>query len=187
MLHKKDFVNIGVIGRTHGIQGEVAMKLSVDLSGVLESGERIFLMLEEDELLIPYAIESHRSRSGEVDLIRFAGIHRLEEAETLVGKSVWLDRDYLGDEELSEDIYEWSRYVGFDIYDAHTEELVGRVLEVDDRTLNVLLLIETPAKQEIVLPIAEELLVGINDQERICMLHIPRGLLDESLMESEND
>lgn len=187
MLHKKDFVQIGVIGRTHGIQGEVSMKLSVDLSGVLEDGERVFLMLEEEGLLIPYAIESHRSRSNEVDLIRLAGINSLKEAETLVGKAVWLDKDYLGEDELSEDPYEWSRYVGFEVYDAETDAAVGRVIEVDERTLNVLLLLETPTGQELTLPIAEELLVGVNDEDRVCVLHIPRGLLDESLMEDEDD
>lgn len=187
MLHKKDFVQIGVVGRTHGIQGEVAIKLSVDLSGLLEEGERVFLMLEEEGLLIPYAIESHRSRSGEVDLIRFAGIHRLEEAERLVGKAVWLEKSYMAEDELSQDPYEWSRYVGFEIYDAETRALVGRVLEVDERTLNVLLFVETPSGEELVLPIAEELLLGVDDQERTCTLRIPRGLLDESLMEGEDD
>lgn len=187
MLHKKDFVQIGVIGRTHGIQGEVSMKLSVDLSGILEDGDRIFLMLEEEGLLIPYAIESHRSRSGEIDLIRLSGINSLEEAEHLVGKTVWLDNDYLEEDELSEDPYDWSRYIGFEVYDAETETSVGRVVEVDERTLNVLLLVETPMGEELTLPIAEELLVGISDEDRVCVLRIPRGLLDESLMESEDD
>lgn len=179
MLHKEDFERIGVVGRTHGIHGEVSMKLSVDISGLLEE-ERVFLMLEEQGLLIPYAIEAHRSKAGDVDLVRLAGIGTKETAERLTGLSVWLDKAYIGDDELSEDPHDWSRYIGYTVYDAETMATIGSVVDVDDSTLNVLLLIETEADEELMLPIAEELLEGFDDTEHRLVLRIPQGLLDDS-------
>ena len=71
MLRKEDFEYIGTLGRAHGIQGEVAAKLSVDLSGLWEQGEAtsLFLMLEERGLLIPYRVLGLRSKGGDIDLL----------------------------------------------------------------------------------------------------------------------
>ena len=45
MLEKEDFENIGYVQRTHGIQGELACKTTVDLSFISEDEDRYFLML----------------------------------------------------------------------------------------------------------------------------------------------
>ena len=100
MLHKEDFEHIGTLGRAHGIQGEVAAKLSVDLSGLWEQGEAtsLFLMLEERGLLIPYRVLGLRSKGGDIDLLTLSGITTKEAADQLSGHSVWLDKAYLEDE-----------------------------------------------------------------------------------------
>lgn len=180
MLDKDQFEQIGSVGRTHGIHGEVSMRLDIELAALIEAEERAFLMLEEDGLLIPYAIESHRSKAGDVDLVRFAGITTKEQAERLVGMPVWLDRDYIGEDEPSLDPTDWQRYIGYQLYDASTQELVGEVVDMDDSTLNVLLVVERPDGEELLLPIADELLASVHDDELSLWLHIPLGLLDDS-------
>lgn len=181
MLVKDDFQQIGYVGRTHGVQGEVSCKLSVDItSAIAEDEGRFFLMLEEQELLIPYRVVSQRSKAGDIDLIRFAGIEDKDAAERLTGRAIWLSRSYLDEAELSEDPYDYSRYEGFGVYNDADEAYIGRVTEVDDSTLNTLLYIERPDGEELILPIAEDLFVGYNDEERLLMLRIPEGLLDDS-------
>lgn len=178
MLHKQDFEAIGYIGRTHGIQGEVACKVTVDLSALYEEEERLFLMLEEQGLLIPYAVESFRSKGEEIDLIRFDGITTKEQAEHLVGTALWLSKDYLGDDELSEDPYDFARYVGFTLIDQTKERVLGQVTHVDETTMNTLLYVEALDGTEMILPIAEELLVGYDDEQRTLVVNIPEGLLE---------
>lgn len=180
MLVKDDFEHIGFVGRSHGVQGEVTCKLSVDISEALaEENNRLFLMLEEQGLLIPYRIVSHRNKAGDLDLIRFDGITNKDEAESLTNRAVWLSRDYLGETELSDDPYDYSRYVGFSVYNDCDEVLVGEVVGVDDTTINTLLYIERPNGEELILPIADELFVGYNDDEHLLMLRIPHGLLND--------
>lgn len=181
MLVKEDFEHIGFVGRSHGVQGEVACKLNVDLSVALEEdADNFFLMLEEQGLLIPYRVVSHRTKAGDIDLIRFDGITNKDDAENLTNRPVWLSREYLGEAELSDDPYEYSRYVGFSVYNDADKTLVGTVTEVDDSTLNTLLYIDRPSGDELILPIADDLFVGYNDEERLLMLRIPEGLLDDS-------
>ena len=73
MLRKEDFEHIGTLGRAHGTQGEVSAKLSVDLSGLWEGADTsLFLMLEEQGLLIPYRVLKRRTKGEDIDLITFS-------------------------------------------------------------------------------------------------------------------
>lgn len=179
MLHKEDFEQIGFVGKAHGVQGEVACKLNADLSAIYDD-EDLFLMLEEQGLLIPYRVVSHRTKSGDVDLIRFSGINSKDEAEKLTNTPVWLSKDYLIENTLSNDPYEYSRYVGFYVYNEADEMLIGRVVDIDETTMNTIFYVERENGEELMLPVAEELFIGFNDEERILMLSIPEGLLDDS-------
>ena len=165
MLEKEDFENIGYVQRTHGIQGELACKTTVDLSFISEDEDR-------------YAVEGFRTKTDEIDLIRFSGIETKEQAETLIGSSLWLSRDYLDDQELSEDPYDFARYLGFNLIDANKGVVVGTISHIDETTMNTLLYVDTANGDELILPIAEELFTAYNDDERTLTLDIPEGLLD---------
>ena len=177
MLSKEDFEFVGTLGRAHGIQGEVSAKLSVDLSGLWEGADTsLFLMLEEQGLLIPYRVL--RAKGDEIDLITFSGITTKEEAEALTGRPVWLDRDYLSDEE-AEELFELQHYVGYELYDASSDASIGVIEEIDDSTLNTLFLrVRTHSDEELVLPISEELVDRLDITEHRLYLHIPAGLLE---------
>lgn len=179
MIKKEDFVAIGQVGKAHGLQGELSCKLSVDISELIAEEEDFFLMLEEQDLLIPYRVVAHRSKAGEIDLLHFAWVNSKEEAELLTNRKIWLSREYMPDEELSDDPYDFERYIGFEVYDEEEHSLVGRVQEVDSSTINTLLYIERTNGEELILPIADELLASYNDEERWLSLHIPQGLLND--------
>ena len=178
MLSKEDFEFVGTLGRAHGIQGEVSAKLSVDLSGLWEGVDTsLFLMLEEQGLLIPYRVLKLRAKGDEIDLVTFSGITTKEEAEALTGRPVWLDRDYLSDEE-AEELFELQHYVGYELYDASSDASIGVIEEIDDSTLNTLLRVRTHSDEELVLPISEELVDRLDIAEHRLYLHIPAGLLE---------
>ncbi|WP_299319040.1 16S rRNA processing protein RimM [uncultured Porphyromonas sp.] len=177
MLDKADFEPIGRLGRTHGIGGELSTKLSVDLSVLWEEDERLFLFLEEQELLIPYRVRSLRAKTDELDLIAFVDVMTKEAAEALVGRELWLERAYL-DHDEAEAVLGLEHYVGFELYEADSGDYLGRITDVDDSTLNVLMRVETPLGDELVLPIAEELISEVKLAEHQLYLQVPQGLLD---------
>lgn len=178
MLRKEDFELIGTLGRTHGIQGEISAKLSVDLSGLGEHAEEpLFLMLEEQGLLIPYRVRKLRAKNGDLDLLSFAGITTKEDAEALVGRPVWLDKEYI-DPEQADELLGFEHYVGFQLHRADSGEPLGKIEAIDDTTINTLLSILSPAGDEYVLPISDELIHKVDLANHLLYLHIPVGLLD---------
>lgn len=181
MLHKDDFEQIGTLGRSHGLQGEITARLTVDLSALTQdTEEKVFLMLEENGLLIPFRLERHRTKAGDIDLLKFVDIDDCVVAEKYVGRSIWLDKEYLVGEEMKAiDLLDFAHYVGYTIYSAQTNERIGLIKAVDETTINTLLsVVRDDSNEELILPIAEELLVSVLPEDKSIHLQIPDGLLD---------
>ncbi|KGN83489.1 ribosome maturation factor RimM [Porphyromonas sp. COT-290 OH860] len=180
MLKKEDFECIGTLGRSHGLSGEITAKLSIDISNLIDDEEALFLMLEEHGLLIPFRVEGLRSKAGDIDIIKFSGLESKEAAERWVNTPVWLDKAYLSEAEDVTDLLEYAHFVGYNLLDAESNLLIGTITEVDETTINTLITVERTTGEELILPIADELLAGIDVVQRTISLIIPAGLLDDS-------
>lgn len=181
MIKKEDYEYIGSIGRAHGLQGELSAKLTVDLEPLVEGDEPLFLMMEEQGLLIPMRLESWRTKAGDIDLIKFWGIDNPEAAEAYVGRPLWLSKQYfeLEDGSAAVDLLDFVHYVGYGVIDAETNTFIGTIIDVDDTTLNTLLSVERDGEGgELILPIARELIECIDPDQKLLHLHIPSGLLE---------
>lgn len=182
MLNKENFEPIGTLGRSHGLSGEISARLNVDISALWgDEDERLFLMVEENSLLIPFRVEGLRSKAGDIDIIKFVGIDSKEAAESWSNSPVWLDKDYLCADESDEEDLGFAHFVGYTLRDAATDQVVGRITAVDESTLNTLLVVErADMADEVFVPIADELLIGINVEKKEIALTIPVGLLDDT-------
>ncbi len=180
MLKKEEFEKIGYISSTHGVHGELACKLDVELDDLIAEEPDLFFMLEDQGLLIPYRVLGHRTKGRDIDLITFSDISTKEQAEKLLGYSIWLDRTYIGEDTLSEDPLYYVRYVGYKLFLAQADEYIGNIVSVDDSTMNVLLYVDRGVEGELVVPIAEELIANYDDDRRTIHLYIAEGLLSDT-------
>ena len=64
--------------------------------------------------------------------------------------------------------------MGFDIIDANSGKPIGRIASVDDTTLNILFCLEDGR----LIPASEDLITGINKENKQITITIPEGLLD---------
>lgn len=177
MIDKNQFDLIGKLSKPHGISGEINAKLSVDLSPLLEDKEEssVFLMLEFNNLLVPFRLFGYRDKGEELALLKFKDIDTKEQAMELVGVSVYLSKTYLDSEEEGV-VKDLQFFIGFDLFDE--DKRIGKVIDIDDSTLNTLALIAIPSGEEVMVPFAEELIKDIDLKSRKMNLTIPSGLLD---------
>lgn len=71
MIRQEDVYKIGVIGKTHGVKGELSVQIDDD---VFDRVDADYLVLSLDGILVPFFLEEYRFKSDEVALIKFLNI-----------------------------------------------------------------------------------------------------------------
>ena len=78
---------IGVIGKPHGIKGEINVMLATDYPNTILKGSILFM---DHDLTIPIEVDNIRQKKlkgRDVSVIKFAGIDDRNEAQRLKGKN----------------------------------------------------------------------------------------------------
>lgn len=172
MIKAEEVYRIGRIGKPHGVQGEVSLQFDDD---VFDRVEADYLILNVDEILVPFYMEAYRFRSQTIALVKFCDVDSQEKARRLTGCEVFFPR-CLSDNE--EGIGGWSEIVGYRLVDAGSANVVGNICSVDDTTANILFEVETPAGRIVLIPASEELITEVDKQQRLIQINLPQGILD---------
>ena len=168
MIKEENIYQIGRLGKTHGVRGEISFLFDDD---VFDRVDADYLILKVDGIFVPFFIEEYRFKSDSNAIIKFEDIDTQERARELTGADVYFPRSLAenDDENLS-----WSVLVGFDIIEASSGRTVGSIASVDDSTLNILFCLDDGR----LIPASENLITAIDQQTRTLTMHIPEGLLD---------
>lgn len=169
MIKEQDVYRIGLIGKAHGVKGELSVQVDDD---VFDRVEAEYLVLKLDGILVPFFMEEYRFKSDSVALIKFDGVDTQERARELTGVEVYFPRELAEQEEDAELSY--SALVGYKLIDDSTGSEVGTIAYVDEQTINVMFELEDGR----LIPASEELIVDVDQQARTITLDIPEGILD---------
>ena len=168
MIREEDIYQIGKLGKTHGVKGEISFLFDDD---VFDRVDADYLILKVDGIFVPFFIEEYRFRSDANAIIKFEDIGTQERARELTGCEVFFPRDLVDSDDES---ISWASIVGFDIIDAESGNKIGRIASVDDTTLNILFCLEDGC----LIPASNDLITSIDQQARTITMHLPAGLLD---------
>ena len=168
MIREEDIYQIGKLGKTHGVKGEISFLFDDD---VFDRVDADYLILKVDGIFVPFFIEEYRFRSDANAIIKFEDIGTQERARELTGCEVFFPRDLVDSDDES---ISWASIVGFDIIDAESGNKIGRIASVDDTTLNILFFLEDGR----LIPASNDLITSIDQQARTITMHLPAGLLD---------
>ena len=168
MIREEEVYQIGKLGKTHGVKGEISFLFDDD---VFDRVDADYLILKVDGIFVPFFLEEYRFRSDANAIVKFEDINTQERAKELTGCEVYFPRE-LADSDG--DSISWAAIVGFDIIEAESGSKIGRIASVDDATLNILFCLEDGR----LIHASEDLITAIDQQGRSITMHLPAGLLD---------
>ena len=168
MIHEEDVYQIGKLGKTHGVKGEISFLFDDD---VFDRTDADYLILDIDGILVPFFIEEYRFKTDDNALMKVEGIDTQERARELTGCEVYFPREMAEDdnEQLS-----WAAIVGFELVDDNTGKVAGRIASVDDATMNILFELEDGK----LIPASEELITNIDTKKQQIFIKLPEGILE---------
>jgi len=172
-ISKAECEKIGFFRKTHGVRGELVLEFDEQFEYSVEEAERFFV--EIDGLLVPFfiAAEGLRFRSSKSAIVKFDWVDTDAYAKRLVGQSAWLYGNEIVDiAEEREETFE-----GFRLIDKSRGE-IGKIETVDDYSGNVVFTVSY-LDSEVLIPFNEEMLVDLNEEQKIITLDLPDGLFDQ--------
>lgn len=172
MIRQEDVYKIGVLGKPHGVKGEIQFRFTDD---VFDQCDTDYLILDMEGILVPFFMEEYRFRSDEVALMKFCDIDSEQRAREFTGIEVYFPRAIA--EENKEDL-SWAQIIGFTLLDSKTQKVVGEIMSVDETTINLLFDVKTQNGEEILIPANEELITNVDAEQRNIEVDIPNGLLE---------
>ena len=169
MIKEQEVYKIGVIGKAHGIKGELSIQIDDD---IFDRVDAEYLVLKLDGIFVPFFMEEYRFKSDSVVLVKFEGVDTQERARELTGVEVYFPRELAEQDENAELSY--SALVGYTLIDNNSGKSVGTIAYVDEQTINIMFELEDGR----LIPASEELIVDVDQKNRTITLDIPEGILD---------
>ncbi|MFT3740674.1 MAG: hypothetical protein QM786_18135 [Breznakibacter sp.] len=174
MIEKQDCRQIGVAIKTHGIEGEIVIRLQNNIE--IDDLEPEFLFPELDGGLVPFYVESMRHRGDGSVLVGFGTINDEVKAKRLVDAPIWAAWADIRPDLLEDGSIHSTSLIGYRIEDDLHGPL-GIVTELRDPERNPLFVVEGPMG-EILIPVADEFFTGVDEVQKILYISAPNGLID---------
>ncbi len=170
MIQKDKCVKVGYIGKPHGVKGEISVLLFDGFYS--EDLEPEFLLLDIDNGLVPFFVDSMRVKGSKTLLVKFEDLNSEAKARDIVGVEVYVESKDIN----SEDEFHGGSFVGYKVVDK-TKGDIGEISGVNEISNNPLFIIDYNG-DEILIPINPDFIVGVDDENRIIDVNLPEGLVD---------
>ena len=172
-IPKNNCVKVGYVQKPHGINGELVIRFQEEYSETLELYPPLFV--EVDNLLVPFFIaeEGLRFKSSESVITRLEWIDNEAKAKDLCGLSVYVNEEVVIE---FEDEMSPHALVGYNLW-GEDMGLIGEIKEVHDYAGNLLLSVDYQGK-DVLVPLNEDLIVRIDEDQHEIELRIALGLFD---------
>jgi len=170
-ISELDLIKIGEIVKAHGYKGELVIKLSTNFDNLKET-ELIFI--EIDGIFVPFFFSYAPKTFKKSSIIaKFNNLESDTEVKELIKCSVLLPQKNITDDAEEENIFD--NLVGYNVYDKET--FIGKAGKYLNIPSNPILTVLNNA-HEILIPINDEFLEEIDDENKKIYFNLPDGLID---------
>lgn len=170
-MTKNDCFFFGKITKTHGLKGELTIKL--DVANTEDFTDLRYLLIEDKGNLIPYFID-YLKINGDKMFVQLQDVIKLEQALFFIGKAVFLPNELLP--QLADDEFYYKEIIGFKLIDAEKGE-IGAISDVLEYPTQAVIQVIQDGK-EILIPIHDDIIQKVNKKAKTLNIKAPEGLID---------
>lgn len=168
----KQYLETAKIVATHGIRGEVRCQYFCDSAEFLCEFDELYLDKNGEKPVEIARAYPHKN----VVIMKIEGIDTVEDAQKLIGKTLYMDRD---DVELPEDVYFIQDIIGLVVKDIDSGEVYGKISEVYQNGATDVYSIKKENGTELMFPYIDEVVKKIDIEAGEMLIKPLEGLFDE--------
>lgn len=174
MITHSEVIKIGFFSKPHGVSGEIRLEFE---GGIFETIPSDYIVCDMEGILVPFFIETYRLGGGNTGYVKFQRVDDLAYANRFMGVDAYLPKELVDQDQLDNP---YDAILGFLVSDEQLGEL-GCIREVDETTSSVLFVVDYEGR-EVLIPVHEDLILGIDQEKEIIYVDLPDGLINlESL------
>ena len=170
-MNKNDCFFFGKVTKTHGLKGEITIKL--DVVNPADFKDLRYILIEDRGNLIPYFIENQKI-NGDKMFVQLQDVKSMEQAVVFLGKGVFLPNEMLP--ELDENDFYFKEIIGFTLID-EAKGAVGKISDVLEYPTQAVIQVMRDGK-EILIPIHDDIIQKVNKKSKTLNIKAPEGLID---------
>jgi 16S rRNA processing protein RimM len=165
------FFKLGNILKTFGNQGHLLARLDTDDPGIIQNLESVYLEIHGER--IPFFISSFQLKPNLRALLLFEDVKDVDTAAKLTGAGIFIPLSALP--ELPDEEFYYHEIIGFTVEDK-TLGKIGNLNNIIEYPQQELLQIINGEK-EILIPLVDEIVLGVDRKLRTIFIDAPEGLI----------
>ncbi len=177
MIEKNECTSIGTITKSHGVKGELSISLNEGI--YTDDFDSEFLLLNIDNGLVPFYIESIRNKGNKSLLVKLETIETEEKASSFSNTEVFVHNDDL----IIDSEAPSATLIGFQIEEAQKGN-IGKIIGVQEIANNPLFEIDYNGT-EILIPINPEFILSVDEENKVIQMELPEGLIEVYTSDSD--
>ena len=170
-MKKEDCFYLGIITKPFGYKGELVCYFDVDDPTYYETLDSVLIELEAG--LVPFLIESLRLNNHNA-YIKLQDV-KTEDTLLLIKKEMYLPLQRLP--KLKGNKFYFHEVIGFEVIDK-TKGLIGKIEKIMDHPAQPILQILHGNGKEILIPIADDIVLEVDRKNKKINIQAPDGLID---------
>ncbi|MDO4461550.1 MAG: ribosome maturation factor RimM [Bacteroidia bacterium] len=180
MIDKSDCIFVGTITKTHGYDGRVVIRADQNRTADDLMWDTLHVMI--DGGLVPFEVDEVKERNDMEVLCKFFLINSIEDADEIIGQSVYIERAWQESDNMSDadadGMLHIGDLVGFKLYESSDSSLIGTIIDVDLRIeQNPLFVVERADNNEdVLIPVVEEWITEYDAKAKKLAMDLPSGL-----------
>lgn len=164
----REYIAVGRVVRPHGVRGALLVEAISEMIHSLEPSTQLYLGREKVPAHVQY-LRSHQDRY----LLAIEGCQDREEAERWRGQELYLATGETA--RLPEGTYFHWQILGLEAVSEHGETL-GEIVKILETGANDVYVVETPEGGEILLPAIESVILEVDLERGVVVVHLLPGL-----------
>ena len=171
----RPWVNVAALARTYNLEGGFVARPAADLPFLLEEGMEVALVPPQLDAPRRVTVRSVAPKGDGSAVVFFDEVTDATVAARLAGCSCLVHREQVADAiPLSAEECPW---MGWHVVDAQ-EGPVGIVTAIRQVPGQSWLVVEGAANREVLVPLVEEFVQQVNEEDHVLLVSLPSGLLE---------
>ncbi|MBQ0098010.1 MAG: 16S rRNA processing protein RimM [Oscillospiraceae bacterium] len=166
----KQFLEVGKVVGTHGINGEVRVECWCDSPDFLSK----FTTLYFDKGAVSLSVKSRPHKN--IALVKIKGVDTIEQAEVYRNKVLYINRE---DAKLPKGRYFVSDIIGMKVVNLDTNEVIGEITDVLKTGSNDVYEMKRASGEKIYIPVIDDIVKERDFEKGEIYIKPMKGLLDD--------